>query len=107
MKKDAPSGTARRLLEIIRKAIPRLNKEVHGREGITGERTNDEIGVQVMRGGDIVGEHTVFYISPEERIEITHRAASREVFARGALKAAEFLAGKKPGLYTMNDVLGL
>jgi 4-hydroxy-tetrahydrodipicolinate reductase len=107
MKKDAPSGTARRLIEIIRNAIPRLNKEVHGREGIVGERTDNEIGIQVMRGGDIVGEHTVFYISPEERIEITHRAASREVFARGALKAAEFLAGKKPGLYTMNDVLGI
>jgi 4-hydroxy-tetrahydrodipicolinate reductase len=107
MKKDAPSGTARRLIEIIRSAIPRLNKEVHGREGITGERTNDEIGVQVMRGGDIVGEHTVFYISPEERIEITHRAASREVFAKGAVTAAEFLAGKKPGFYTMNDVLGI
>jgi 4-hydroxy-tetrahydrodipicolinate reductase len=107
MKKDAPSGTARHLIDIIKSAIPRLNKEVHGREGITGERTNDEIGVQVLRGGDIVGEHTVFYISSEERIEITHRAATREVFAKGAVKAAEFLKGKKPGLYTMNDVLGI
>lgn len=107
MKKDAPSGTARKLLDIIKDAIPRLNKEVYGREGITGERDPDEIGVQVMRGGDIAGEHTVFYISPEERIEITHRASSREVFAKGSVKAAEFLAGKKPGLYTMTDVLGL
>jgi 4-hydroxy-tetrahydrodipicolinate reductase len=107
MKKDAPSGTARKLLDIIKDAIPRLHKEVYGREGITGERDPDEIGVQVMRGGDIVGEHTVFYISPEERIEITHRASTREVFAKGSVKAAEFLVNRDPGLYTMTDVLGL
>jgi 4-hydroxy-tetrahydrodipicolinate reductase len=109
MKKDAPSGTARRLLDIIKDAIPRLGKgkEVYGREGLPGERTNDEIGVQVIRGGDIVGEHTVFYISPEERIEITHKAATRDVFAKGAMRAAEHIAGKKAGHYTMNDVLGI
>ncbi|MGL4369314.1 MAG: 4-hydroxy-tetrahydrodipicolinate reductase, partial [Spirochaetota bacterium] len=109
MKKDSPSGTARRLIDIIKEAIPRLGrgKEVYGREGLVGARTDDEIGVQVIRGGDIVGEHTVFYISPEERIEITHRASSREVFAKGAVLAAEYLAGKAPGIYTMNDVLGL
>jgi 4-hydroxy-tetrahydrodipicolinate reductase len=109
MKKDAPSGTARKLLDIIKSAIPRLSKgkDVYGREGMPGARTNDEIGVQVLRGGDIVGEHTVFYISPEERIEITHRAATRDVFAKGAVRAAEFLPGKAPGHYTMNDVLGL
>jgi 4-hydroxy-tetrahydrodipicolinate reductase len=107
MKKDAPSGTARKLIDVIKAAIPRLSKgkEVNGRDGIVGERTNDEIGVQVMRGGDIVGEHTVFYISPEERIEITHRAATRDVFAKGAVRSAEFLIGKKPGHYTMDDVL--
>jgi 4-hydroxy-tetrahydrodipicolinate reductase len=109
MKKDAPSGTARKLIDIIKEAIPRLGrgKEVYAREGITGERTDDEIGVQVMRGGDIVGEHTVYFISPEERIEITHRASSRDVFAKGAVRAAEYLAGKAPGIYTMYDVLGL
>lgn len=109
MKKDAPSGTARRLIDIIKEAIPRLGrgKEVYGREGIVGARTDDEIGVQVMRGGDIVGEHTVFFISPEERIEITHRASTRDVFAKGSLRAAEFIAGKAPGIYTMSDVLGL
>lgn len=109
MKKDSPSGTARRLIDIIKEAIPRLGKgkEVYGREGLPGERTDDEIGVQVIRGGDIVGEHTVFYISPEERIEITHRAATRDVFAKGAVRAAEYIAGKKAGHYTMSDVLGL
>lgn len=109
MKKDAPSGTARKMLDVIKGAIPRLSnaREVYGREGITGERTDNEIGVQVQRGGDIVGEHTVFYISSEERIEITHRAATREVFAKGAIRAAEYIAGKKAGRYSMDDVLGL
>jgi 4-hydroxy-tetrahydrodipicolinate reductase len=108
-KKDSPSGTALMLIDAVKKVIPRLakGKEVRGRDGIIGERTDDEIGVSVIRGGDIVGEHTVFFISPEERIEITHRASSRELFAKGAVRAAEFAAGRAPGLYTMTDVLGL
>lgn len=108
-KKDSPSGTALMLIDAIKKAVPRLakGKEVRGRDGIVGERTDDEIGVSVIRGGDIVGEHTVFFISGEERIEITHRAQNRELFAKGAFRAAEFIVGKNPGIYTMTDVLGL
>ncbi len=108
-KKDSPSGTARRLIEILKKNILRLNKadEVHGREGIIGERKDNELGVQVLRGGDIVGEHTVFLVGKGERIELTHRAANRDNFAEGAVLGLEFIAGKEPGLYSMNDVLNL
>ena len=108
-KKDSPSGTALMLVDAVKKALPRLanGKEVRGRDGIVGERTDDEIGVCAIRGGDIVGEHTVFFIGSEERIEITHRAQNRELFAKGAFRAAEFIANKTPGLYTMTDVLGL
>lgn len=108
-KKDAPSGTARRLIDILKKYIPRLNKakEVHGREGIVGEREENELGVQVMRGGDIVGEHTVYLVGMGERIEITHRATDRAMFAEGAVTAMEYLIGKEPGMYSMYDVLGL
>ena len=97
------------LIDAVKKAVPRLakGKEVRGRDGIVGERTDDEIGVSVIRGGDIVGEDTVFFISGEERIEITHRAQNRELFAKGAFRAAEFIVGRKPGIYTMTDVLGL
>ncbi|OHD66501.1 MAG: 4-hydroxy-tetrahydrodipicolinate reductase [Spirochaetes bacterium RBG_13_51_14] len=107
-KKDAPSGTARRLLEIVKSGMRGLGnaREVFGREGITGERTRDEIGVMAMRGGDIVGEHTVFFTGIGERIELTHRAASREILAAGAVAAAEFLSGRPAGLYSMYDVLG-
>ena len=107
-KKDAPSGTAKRLLEVVKENMKGLSdaKTVHGREGITGERTSAEIGMHAMRGGNIIGEHTVFFTSLEERIELTHRAAGREVFARGAVTAAEYLKGKPAGLYTMYDVLG-
>ena len=79
---------------------------MHGRNGMTGERTGKEIGVMAMRGGDIVGEHTVFYIGQGERIELTHRATSRDILARGAVLGMEYLPGKAPGLYTMFDVLG-
>jgi 4-hydroxy-tetrahydrodipicolinate reductase len=108
-KKDAPSGTAKKLVEIIKSSVPELVgcREISGREGITGERTDREIGVLAMRGGDIVGEHTVFYAGMGERIELTHRASSRDTFASGAVTALEYIAGKEAGLYSMFDVLGL
>jgi len=107
-KKDAPSGTAKRLLEIVKENMAGLSKaaDVNGREGITGERTSNEIGMHAMRGGNIIGEHTVFYTGLDDRIELTHRAASRDVFARGAVSAVEYLYKKTPGFYTMYDVLG-
>ncbi|MCX8123715.1 MAG: 4-hydroxy-tetrahydrodipicolinate reductase [Spirochaetes bacterium] len=109
LKKDSPSGTAKKLIDIVMETRKDLHnaKLMHGREGIVGERTDNEIGVMVMRGGDIVGEHTVYFIASGERIELTHRATSRDNFARGAVMAAEFIVNKKPGLYTMFDVLGL
>lgn len=109
-KKDAPSGTAKKLLSAIKENIPELKDchEVSGREGISeSERSSNEIGVFAMRGGDIVGEHTVFYIGMGERIELTHRATGRDIFAAGAVTALEYLVEKRPGLYTMYDVLGL
>jgi 4-hydroxy-tetrahydrodipicolinate reductase len=108
-KKDAPSGTARKLAENIAHALGRdLTKDaVYGREGMTGERSPDQIGVHAIRAGDIVGEHTVLFAGPGERIELTHRAQSRDTFARGALRAAKWVAGKAPGLYSMRAVLGL
>jgi len=109
LKKDAPSGTAVRMGEVVAKALGRDYHKVANfhREGITGVRTNDEIGMQTVRGGDIVGEHTVFFIGMGERIELTHRAHTRDMFARGAIRAAKWVVGKKPGLYDMQDVLGL
>ena len=74
---------------------------------MTGVRPEDSVGVMALRGGDVVGDHTVFFLGEGERLELTHRATSRETFARGAVEAAVFLSGKKPGVYTMNDVLGL
>jgi 4-hydroxy-tetrahydrodipicolinate reductase len=108
LKKDAPSGTAKRLLEIVRSGMKGLGgaREVDGRSGMTGERTRNEIGVLAMRGGDIVGEHTVFFTGIGERIELTHRATDREILSKGAVAAMEFLAGKPAGLYSMYDVLG-
>jgi 4-hydroxy-tetrahydrodipicolinate reductase len=109
MKKDAPSGTAVRMGEVVAKALGRDYPKVakYHREGMTGVRTNEEIGMQTVRGGDIVGEHTVFFIGMGERIELTHRAHTRDMFARGAVRAAKWVVGKKPGLYDMQDVLGL
>ena len=109
LKKDAPSGTARRLVEIVKDHKDGLKqaKELSGREGIVGERTKDEIGVFAMRGGDIVGEHTVFFVGSGERIELTHRAGSRGNLSKGAVMAVEYLAGKGPGMYSMYDVLGI
>jgi len=107
-KKDAPSGTALRLAECVAGAKGWALAETgcYHREGITGERPKREIGVQTVRGGDIVGVHTVYFMGPGERIEVTHQAHSRENFAQGALRAARWMAGAKPGkLYTMLDVL--
>ncbi|MDI6785522.1 MAG: 4-hydroxy-tetrahydrodipicolinate reductase [bacterium] len=106
-KKDAPSGTAKKLAEIVANTINKDLKEigVYGREGLIGERKKDEIGVLSIRGGDIVGEHTVTFIGEGERIELTHKAHSRMTFAKGALKAAKWLQDKDRELYNMNDVL--
>ena len=108
-KKDAPSGTAMRMAEVVAEALGRdLGKVgVYGRQGLPGERTPKEIGVMSLRSGDVVGEHTVSFGSLGERLELTHRAHSRDTFARGALRAARWVAGRAPGLYSMADVLGL
>jgi 4-hydroxy-tetrahydrodipicolinate reductase len=107
-KKDAPSGTALKLLEIVKNNMVGLNsaKEVYGRGGLVGERTRKEVGVHAMRGGDVVGEHTVYFAGIGERIELVHRASSRETLAKGSVAALEFLYEKKAGLYSMYDVLG-
>jgi 4-hydroxy-tetrahydrodipicolinate reductase len=106
MKKDAPSGTAKTLAEILQGA--RQTKTLrHGREGLVGERGESEIGIHSVRGGDVVGDHTVIFAGNGERLELTHRASSRETFARGALRAASWVIGKSSGLYDMRDVLGL
>jgi 4-hydroxy-tetrahydrodipicolinate reductase len=108
MKVDAPSGTASRLLEIILEER-KLDRGAlrHGRQGITGERGRSEVGVHSLRGGDVVGDHTVVFAGTGERIELTHRASDRAVFATGALRAARWVVGRKPGVYDMQDVLGL
>lgn len=107
-KKDAPSGTAARLLEIILEERKLTAAAVrHGREGITGERTSAEVGMHSLRGGDVVGDHTVLFAALGERLELTHKASDRGIFARGALRAAVWAAAQKPGLYDMQDVLGL
>jgi len=107
-KKDAPSGTAARLLEIILEERKLDAKALrHGREGITGERRNTEVGVHALRGGDVVGDHTVIFAALGERLELTHKASDRGIFARGALRAAQWVVHRKPGVYDMQDVLGL
>ncbi len=109
MKKDAPSGTAAKMAEVIAEALGRDlgAMGVYGRHGMVGERGPKEIGVHALRGGDVVGEHTVVFAALGERLELTHRAHTRDTFARGALRAARFVAGARPGLYSMADVLGL
>jgi len=109
MKKDAPSGTAQRMAEVIAEALGRDLSQVgvYGRHGMVGERGPMEIGVHALRGGDVVGEHTVVFSTLGERLELTHRAHSRDTFARGALRAVRFVATAAPGLYSMHDVLGL
>jgi 4-hydroxy-tetrahydrodipicolinate reductase len=108
-KKDAPSGTARTLAEILAQVRQQQLEKVllHGREGIVGERTSAEIGMHSIRGGDVVGDHTVIFAGAGERVELTHKASSRETFANGALRAAAWVVRQKPGLYDMQDVLGL
>ena len=106
-KKDSPSGTALKLAEEIARATGRTRADFRlAREGQIGERPPREIGVQTLRGGDVVGEHTVFFFGDGERVELSHRATSREQFARGAIRAAAWLQGKGPGLYDMRHVLG-
>ncbi len=108
-KKDAPSGTANRLAELLAQTrkIDTVNGVVHGRSGHTGQRPRDEIGVHAVRAGDIVGEHRLIFGTEGERIELSHTASSRETFARGAVRAVKFLTEASPGLYDMQDVLGL
>ncbi len=109
LKKDAPSGTAKRLAEILAEVrqLSYNDDTRHGRSGIVGERTSAEIGMHAIRGGDVVGDHTVIYAAQGERVELTHKASSRETFALGSLRAAKWVATKPPGLYDMQDVLGL
>ena len=108
-KVDAPSGTALKMGEVIAQALGRDLKDcaVYAREGVTGERDPSTIGFATIRGGDIVGDHTVLFAGTGERIEITHKSASRATYAQGSLRAVRFLAGKRSGLFDMFDVLGL
>jgi 4-hydroxy-tetrahydrodipicolinate reductase len=109
LKKDAPSGTALRLHEVVSKArdLDPVESKVTGRNGLIGARPDREIGVLAVRGGDIVGDHTVLFAGPGERLELIHRAHSRDTFAAGAVRAAVWISYKQPGLYSLSDVLGL
>jgi 4-hydroxy-tetrahydrodipicolinate reductase len=109
LKKDAPSGTATTLAEILAEVRQlQLQQAIrHGREGIVGERTSEEIGMHSIRGGDVVGDHTVIFAANGERVELTHKASSRDTFANGALRAAGWVANQPPGIYSMQEVLGL
>jgi 4-hydroxy-tetrahydrodipicolinate reductase len=106
-KVDAPSGTAIRLGDVVKNARRATSEPryVHGREGRPGPRQPDEIGMHAVRGGDVIGDHTVFFLGDGERIELTHRASSRDLFARGAVRAAGWIVGKPPGRYSLADVL--
>lgn len=109
LKKDAPSGTAHRLAEILAGVREQQLHDVikHGREGDIGERSKVEIGMHSVRGGDVVGDHTVMFATTGERLELIHKASSRDTFANGALRAAQWVVKQKPGLYDMQNVLGL
>ncbi|CAN5694710.1 4-hydroxy-tetrahydrodipicolinate reductase [soil metagenome] len=109
LKKDAPSGTAKRLAEVLCevRGWSYESEMAHGRAGLIGERPARQIGMHAVRAGDVVGEHTVIFAGTGERVELTHRASSRDTFACGALRAARWVIGKAPGLYSMEDVLGL
>ena len=108
-KKDAPSGTAMRIAQILAESygLSLDRAAVYERKGLTGSRRSDEIGIQTLRGGDVVGEHTVLFAGTGERLELIHRAQSRDCFAQGALYAARWLMDRPAGLYDMQDVLGL
>jgi 4-hydroxy-tetrahydrodipicolinate reductase len=108
-KVDAPSGTALKMGEVVAAALGRDLKAcaVYGREGVTGERDPSTIGFATIRGGDVVGDHTVLFAGTGERIEITHKSSSRATYAQGSLRAARFLSGRATGLFDMNDVLGM
>jgi 4-hydroxy-tetrahydrodipicolinate reductase len=105
-KKDAPSGTAVHFARVVQEEMGQKHIR-HGREGLVGERPHDEIGVHALRTGDNVGEHTIIFAAPGETLELVHKGTSRDSYARGALQAAKFLAGKGAGTYSMDDVLGL
>lgn len=109
LKIDAPSGTAATLSEILAAVRQQQVAKVlrHGRQGLVGQRTAEEIGMHSLRGGDVVGDHTVIFAGQGERVELTHKASSRDTFAQGALRAAQWVAGQPPGIYSMQDVLGL
>ena len=109
LKRDAPSGTAKTLAEILAAVRQEQLDKVarHGRRGIVGERTAEEIGIHSVRGGDVVGDHTVIFATTGERVELTHKASTRDTFANGALRAAQWVVKQEPGLYDMQDVLGL
>jgi 4-hydroxy-tetrahydrodipicolinate reductase len=109
LKKDAPSGTAKSLAEILAEVRQQQLEKVarHGRVGMVGERTAAEIGIHSIRGGDVVGDHTVIFANTGERLELTHKASSRDTFANGALRAAQWVINQNPGIYDMQDVLGL
>jgi 4-hydroxy-tetrahydrodipicolinate reductase len=108
-KKDAPSGTAATLAEILASVRKQQLSDClrHGRQGIVGERTSHEIGMHAVRGGDVIGDHTVIFAAAGERLELTHKVSSRETLAQGALRAAQWVVSQKPGLYDMQHVLGL
>jgi 4-hydroxy-tetrahydrodipicolinate reductase len=107
-KVDAPSGTALQMGQVVADALGRDLKQcaVYGREGVTGVRDPSTIGFATVRGGDIIGDHTVLFAGTGERIEVSHKASNRTIYAQGSLRAARFLAGKTTGLFGMNDVLG-
>ncbi len=108
LKKDAPSGTALMLADSVLEPRSLNHDDLrHGREGITGERTQREVGMHSLRGGDVVGDHTVIFSDVGERVELTHKASSRAIFARGAVRAAAWSVGKEPGIYGIREVLGL
>lgn len=106
LKKDSPSGTAQRLADAVQRGR-KAGRFVYGRHGLVGERKKEEIGVHAVRGGDVVGDHTVLFLGNGERIELVHRVTSRHAFAAGAVAAAKWVVGKPAALYDMRDVLGL